>query len=140
MKVGLLVLAVFLSQSSLAADIYRCIDSQGKQIFADKKCPKNTTQATIRYKKTSFDDQLIGSAPGKSKVVDISTIDDETLVNYQFSTQAELQEFMRLSARLSGKNVNLLNVVMPTDKAAGKAKVQITDKPGFLGVDPKAKN
>ena len=132
MKSGLLVLAIFVSQSCFAADIYKCVDAQGKQVFSDKQCPKNTSQTTVNHKNASFEDQLIGLASGNSKVTNIAKDGDDTLVDYQFSTQTELQAFMRSSMKLSGKNVNLLKVVMPHGGSKGQAKLQITDKDNGL--------
>lgn len=128
MKTGLLVLAIFMAQNCLAADIYKCVDSQGKHIFSDKQCPKNTNQEQVKHKNATFEDQLIGLASGNSKVTNIAKDGDDTLVDYQFGTQAELQAFMRASMRLSGKNVNLLKVAMPHGESKGQAKLQITDK------------
>lgn len=132
MKSGLLMLAIFVSQSCSAADIYKCIDAQGKQVFSDKQCPKNTSQTKVNHKNASFEDQLIGLASGNSKVTNIAKDGDDTLVDYQFSTQTELQAFMRSSMKLSGKNVNLLKVVMPHGGNNGQAKLQIADKDNGL--------
>jgi hypothetical protein len=128
MKTGFLVLVISMSPICFSADVYKCIDAERKRVVSDKQCTKNTSQEKINYKEASLEDQLIGSAPGKSKVLDISTKGNETLVDFQFTTQTELQEFMRLSGRLSGKNVSLLNVVMPNGIRKGHAKLKITDK------------
>lgn len=132
MKLGLLVLVVCVSQNCFSSDVYKCIDAQGKKIFSDKPCPKDTNETKLKHKKTALEDQLVGSAPGKSKVIDVTTVEDETLVEYQFGSQAELQEFMRISSRLSGKSVNLLNVVIPHGETKGRAKLQITAKDNGL--------
>lgn len=132
MKAGLLVVVICMSPICFGKDFYKCIDAQGKPIFSDKQCPKSTSQSKISYKETSFEDQLIGAVPGKSKIVGISANGDETYVDFQFTTPAELQEFIRLSARLSSKNVNLLKVVMPLGESKGHAKLQITSKDNGL--------
>ncbi|OZY85521.1 hypothetical protein CBP51_00260 [Cellvibrio mixtus] len=132
MKTGVLVLAICMVQNCFAADIYKCIDAQGKHIFSDKQCPKNTSQEHIKHKNEIFEDQLIGLASGHSKVTNITKDGDDTLVDYQFGTQAELQAFMRASMKLSGKNVNLLKVAMPHGGSKGQAKLQITDKDNGL--------
>jgi uncharacterized protein YpmS len=136
MKSGLLVLVIFVSQGCFAAEIYKCIDAQGKYTFADKQCPKHASQTKVNHKEASFEDQLIGLASGNSKVTNISKDGDDTHIDYQFSTQNELQEFMRSSMKLSGKNVNLLKVVMPHGGSKGQAKLQITDKVNGLFKTP----
>ncbi|MDO8342671.1 MAG: DUF4124 domain-containing protein [Cellvibrio sp.] len=139
MKKYFFALMILISPISFAADIYKCIDKNGKQVYSDKKCPKSNAEK-IEYKETSLDDQLKALTLGKSKITNISRKDDETFINYEFTTRDELTEFMRLSQKVSGKHVNLLKVVMPKDNDVGKAQVQITTKPGVLGADPKTKN
>lgn len=136
MKTGLLVLTICMVQNCFATDIYKCVDAQGKHIFSDKQCPKNTSQEQVKHKNATFEDQLTGLASGSSKVTNIAKEGDDTLVDYQFSTQAELQAFMRASMKLSGKSVNLLKVVMPHDGNQGQAKLQITDKDDGLFKTP----
>ena len=136
MKARILVLAIFMAHNCFAADFYKCIDAQGKHIFSDKQCPKNASQTKVNHKEASFEDQLIGLASGNSKVTNVAKEGDDTLVDYQFSTQTELQEFMRSSMKLSGKHVNLLKVVMPHGGSKGQAKLQITDKDNGLFKKP----
>lgn len=125
-----LIFMILISSNSFAADIYKCVDENGKQVYSDKKCSKSTAEK-IEYKETSLDDQLKALAPGKSKITNISRKGGETFIDYEFTTNAELAEFMRLSQKVSGKHVNLLKVVMPKDDAMGKAQVLITTKPGL---------
>src|SRR5687768_14832463 len=114
MKQYFFALVILTSPNSFAADIYKCLDENGKQVFSDKKCPKSNAEK-IEYKETSLDDQLKALAPGKSKITNISRNDGETFIDYEFTTNAELTEFMQLSQKLSGKHVNLLKVVIPKD-------------------------
>ncbi len=130
MKKYFFVLMILISPSSFSADMYKCVDENGKQAYSDKKCPKSAAEK-IEYKETSLDDQLKALAPGKSKITNISRKDGETLIDYEFTSNAELTEFMRLSQKVSGKHVNLLKVVMPKDNDMGKAQVLITTKPGL---------
>ena len=140
MKPYFFVLVVLLSHSSFAEDIYKCVDEKGNQIFSNTKCPASTTVEKVEYKEATLDEQLAALAPGASKITNITRKDGDTLIDFQFTTQDELEEFMRLSQKLSGKHVNLVKVVMPKDEDLGKALVQITTKPGVLGADLKPKN
>lgn len=140
MKKYLFVLAILASQSGFAEDIYKCVDEKGNQIFSNTKCPASTTVEKVEYKEATLDEQLAALAPGASKITNITRKDGDTLIDFQFTTQDELEEFMRLSQKLSGKHVNLVKVVMPKDEDLGKALVQITTKPGVLGADLKPKN
>ncbi len=54
MKLGLLFLVICVSQNCFASDIYKCIDAQGKKIFSDKPCPKDTNETKLKYKKTAL--------------------------------------------------------------------------------------
>lgn len=87
----------------------------------------------------SWDVRLRAQVPGKSKINDIVKENDDSIINYQFSSQVELQEFMRLAVRLSGKNVNLIRVNMPQGETPGTAMLQVTDKDdGPLNLKPKS--
>lgn len=136
MKAGLLVLAIGMAQNCFATDIYKCIDTHGRLIFSYKQCPNNTSQKQVKHNNATFEDQLTSLASGNSKVANIAKDGDDTLVDYQFSTQAELQAFMQASMKLSGKNVNLLKVVMPHGGNKGQARLQITDKDNGLFKTP----
>lgn len=139
MKRYFLTLMILISPASFASDIYKCVDENGKQVFSDKKCPKSTAEK-IEYKETSLDDQLKALAPGKSKITNIERKEGETLVDYEFSTNAELTEFMRLSKKVSGKHVYLIKVVMPKDAEVGKAHIKITTEAGLPFSEPETKN
>ncbi len=133
MKFGIFALAIILPHSSLAADVYKCTDENGRKTFSDKPCLKTNTQETLKYKEMSLAEQLIAAVPGKSKVIHIAKDGDDTVIDYHFSSNNELQEFMRVSNRLSGKNVNLLKIIMPQGATMGQARLQITAKDdGFL--------
>lgn len=137
MKVIIFMLVIFTSNSSMAADFYKCVDERGNKSFSDKPCQNTKVQEVGKYKATSLEDQLIAAAKGKSKVFSVTKDGDDTLIDYRFSTNAELQEFMRTSQKLSGQNINLLKVVMPQEANLGVALLQITDKDdGFLSTKP----
>lgn len=140
MKRCFFVLAILMSQSGFAEDIYKCIDDKGNQIFSNTKCPESTTGEKVEYKEATLDEQLAALAPGASKITNITRKDGDTLIDFEFTSRDELEEFMRLSQKLSGKHVNLVKVVMPKEADQGKALVQITTKPGVLGADLKPKN
>ena len=133
------VLTALLCQYAFAADIYKCTDENGRQVYSDKKCPKSTAEK-IECNETSLDEQLKALTPGKSKINNISRKDDETLVDYEFTTHAELTEFMRLSKKISGKHVYLIKVVMPKDADVGKAHIKITTEAGLPFSEPETQN
>ncbi len=135
MKKCIFMLALLMSQTSFAGDIYKCVDAKGKQTYSDSKCPESTVAEKVKYKEATLDDQLKALAPGNSKITNITRKDGDTFIDYEFTTQEELKEFMRLSQKLSGKSVNLLKFVSPKGTETGKASFQITSKPSFL--DPK---
>jgi len=139
MKKFFLALMIIISPFSFAADIYKCIDETGKQVYSDKKCPQSTAEK-IEYKETSLDDQLKALAPGKSKITNIAKKEGETFIDYEFTTNAELTEFMRLSQKLSGKHVYLIKVVMPKDAVVGKAHIKITTEAGLPFSEPETQN
>lgn len=139
MKGYLFALMVGLSPYVFASEIYKCVDENGKQVYSDKKCPKSTAEK-IEYNETSLDEQLKALAPGKSKIANLSRKDGETLIDYEFTSNAELTEFMRLSKKLSGKHVYLIKVVMPKDAEVGKAQIKVTTEPGLPFSDPEPKN
>ena len=140
MKKCFFMLVIFLSHSSFAEEIYKCIDEKGNKIFSNTKCPASTTVEKVEYKEATLDEQLAALAPGASKITNITRKDGDTLVDYQFTTRDELEEFMRLSQKLSGKHVNLIKVTMPKDADMGNALVQITTKAGVLGAELKPEN
>ncbi|HSC66283.1 MAG TPA: DUF4124 domain-containing protein [Cellvibrio sp.] len=132
-------LMVAMAPNLYASEIYKCVDQNGKQVYSDKKCPKATAEK-IEYNEASLDEQLKALAPGKSKIANLSRKDGETLIDYEFNTNAELTEFMRLSKNLSGKHVYLIKVVMPKDNELGKAHIKITTEPGLPFSDPQPQN
>lgn len=140
MKKYFFVLTLLISQGSFAADIYKCTDKNGNQTYSDSKCPESTSAEKVKYKDATLDDQLKALAPGNSKITNITRKDGDTFIDYEFTTQEELKEFMRLSQKLSGKHVNLLKFEAPKGNDAGKASVQITAKESFLGKKEESKN
>lgn len=139
MKAGAFIMTILISPASFAADIYKCVDENGKQVYSDKKCPPSTAEK-VEYKEISLDEQLKALAPGKSKITNIERKEGETLVDYEFATNAELTEFMRLSKKISGKHVYLIKVVMPKDAEVGKAHIKITTEAGLPFSEPETKN
>lgn len=135
MKKYFLVLTLLMSQGGFAADIYKCTDKNGNQTYSDSKCPEATSAEKVEYKEATLNEQLTALAPGNSKITNITRKDGDTFIDYEFTTQEELKEFMRMSQKLSGKSVNLLKFVSPKGTETGKASFQITSKPSFL--DPK---
>lgn len=150
MKAGILILVLIFSENIVASEFYKCVDAAGKKIFSDTPCSANSVvKETIIYKassgknvpanEVSWDVRLRAQVPGKSKINDIVKENDDSIINYQFSSQVELQEFMRLAVRLSGKNVNLIRVNMPQGETPGTAMLQVTDKDdGPLNLKPKS--
>lgn len=128
MKKCFFVLAILTSQTGFAEDIYKCVDEKGNQVFSNTKCPEAATAEKVEYKEATLDEQLAALAPGASKITNIARKDGDTLIDYQFTTLDELEEFMRLSQKLSGKHVNLTNIVKPQGAEMGKALIQITPK------------
>lgn len=128
MKKSIFVLAILASQAGFAADIYKCVDAKGNQVFSNTKCPESTTAEKVEYKESTLDEQLAALAPGASKITNISRKDGDTLIDYQFTTMDELEEFMRLSQQVSAKHVNLVNSTKPQGSEPGKALIQVTTK------------
>lgn len=69
----------------------------GNNYFSDKKCPASVSGEKLKHKGTPLDDQLKALVLGKSKITNILRKDDETFIDYEFNTNVELTEFMRLS-------------------------------------------
>lgn len=126
MKKCIFVLAIFASQAGFAEEIYKCVDDKGNQVFSNTKCPESATAEKVEYKAETLDEQLKALAPGKSKITNITRKDGDTLIDFEFTSVDEMEEFMRLSQELSGKHVNLLKIVKPQGDELGKASIQIT--------------
>lgn len=126
MKRCFFVLAILMSQSGFAEDIYKCVDEKGNQVFSNTKCPEATTAEKVEYKEATLDEQLAALTPGASKITNITRKDGDTLIDFQFATMDELEEFVRLSQKLSGKRVNLTDVVKPKNAEVGTALIHIT--------------
>jgi len=126
MKRCFFVLAILVSQSGFAEDIYKCVDEKGNQVFSNTKCPEATTAEKVEYKEATLDEQLAALTPGASKITNITRKDGDTLIDFQFATMDELEEFVRLSQKLSAKRVNLTNVVKPQNAEVGTALIHIT--------------
>lgn len=128
----ILLLVISISFSAQSADVFKCVQSGGEIKYSDAPCPKNTTEEHITYKDLPWKTAIDARKPAGTKILDITEKKKDSLIKYNFHTQTELDEFMRLTATLSGKNVNRLKIKLPVANGYGEALLQVTDKKGAI--------
>jgi hypothetical protein len=124
----MMVCVLLVSSNAFATEVFKCVQSDGKNVFSDKPCPKGAEEEKVTYKDLPWDQALIASKPDDVKVIDVKTTDGDTLITYQFFSNADASRFMRLAHDLSKQNINLLKIKAPINGQRGEAVIQVTKK------------
>lgn len=123
-----ITILLFIS-SVTSAEIYRCHSPNGKLAFSDKPCPIESSQETIKIEKISWERRLENQKPPSINIIEISSIDGETTIKYEFRTISDSTDFLRQANRLSNMPVVLLKVIKPKLGALGRAEIKASNKP-----------
>jgi Domain of unknown function (DUF4124) len=131
MKISFIVIffsSILFSLSASASEIYQCKSSEGKSTYSDKPCASGDSQQKLDFKSLSWLKALDADKPSGTKIIEITKDNDDTIIKYVCSTEAELSKFMRSAQEFSGMNINLLKYKASNNGGHGEGLIQITSK------------
>ncbi len=101
-------LIVLLTLNVYASNIYKCTQANGKAGFSDRPCPKNVNEEQLNIKDLPWTKAIESNVPAGTKIAEITTEGEDTLIKYNYHSQGEVNDFIRTVHNLSGKTVNLI--------------------------------
>jgi len=114
------------------SEIYKCEGKNGSISFSDSPCPQELAQEVIETKKTDWVSELKVKKSGLIKIKEIVKEDGDITISYNFKSQSDSQQFMKLAQKLSNMPVVLMKIIMPKGKSMGMAEIKASNKPNPL--------
>lgn len=127
------------STNVFATEIFKCIDEDGKQTFASQPCPGALENETLFYKERSWIKELDAKKPANTNILSVTKKGDDTDLEYQFSKNKEVNKFIALAAKMSGKNAYVLKIKAPKNGEQGTVSIKVTAKGSDFFVPEKTK-
>lgn len=123
------ILAFFLLIPAFAcADIYKCIEPDGKQYNSDQPCSSSSSQECVEIEERDWVERLRSSVPHGVEILSIKKGDTETTMKYSFATMEHSSRFLKLAAEVSGQRVALIKVIAPVDGKPGSAEMKVSNQ------------
>lgn len=121
-------LFILFSLSVQADSAYRCIQANGQTAFSDKPCSSGSTVEQVDVKRTTWQERLEAKLDHKVRSFEMSADKGDTVVSFNFYSNRDLKNILKLSHNLSGQNVNLAKLEKHIGNDGGRAVVRITNK------------
>jgi Domain of unknown function (DUF4124) len=130
----LLLIALLILPILASAQIYKCIQADGKVGFSDKPCSKNVIQERVeeKPKKTDWVSRLQEEKPASIIIIDVLRQDDDVIIKYEFKTKSESNEFLKLANKVSNMPIVLMKYIAPESGSLGRAEIKASNKPNPL--------
>lgn len=127
---SIFIVLLLISPIVISGEIYKCVNPDGQLGFSDKPCNKDATQERVVLSSGKIDwvSRLKSEKSSAINITDIVQNNDEYFIKFEFSSKSDTSDFVRLANNLSGMNTSLINFIMPTDLALGKAEIKISNK------------
>jgi len=125
----LLIIFICISATNVfATQVFKCIDEHGNQSFSDQACPDGLKNEILVYKERSWIKEVDARKPANTNILSVTQDGEDTDFEYQFSKNKEVNNFVALVEKMSGKNAYVLNMIDPDNGVAGIASIKVTSK------------
>ncbi|RXE87694.1 hypothetical protein [Pseudoalteromonas sp. A757] len=118
----------------VSAEIYKCIQPDGKLGFYDKPCTAGVAEERITLKSKSIDwvSRLRSEKSSSIQIIDVLRKDGDVTIKYEFTTKSASNEFVRLANNVSNMPVVLMKYIKPKEGNLGRAEIKASNKPNSL--------
>ncbi len=127
-SIKLFIFVVIFMPCFVAAEVYKCTDTNGKTKFSDRPCKTDTVEEKISLKTKEADwvSLLRSQKPHSVRIVDVVRDDRATTIQINFRSNSDSSKFLQLANDLSGMAVSLKKIRKSREAGLSWAEVEVS--------------